>query len=201
MLICAVLVTTIIARERPRPAAGALAVKQEKGVSATEAFELLRKSKHLQIIALVISFAAVGAAIIEQQLNMAAAAAKGATATDSITVFLANVQLWTSIIGFVIQVWLTSKIHRYLGIGFALMILPVSLGTSGVDHAVQCGAVGAGPGPRARPVPPLHRRQDDAGDPLPAAAGGHQAEGEVLRRRDRRSRSQGGRARCCCCSW
>ena len=76
----------------------------------------------------MISFAAVGAAIIEQQLNMAAAASKGRRATDSITVFLASVQLWTSIIGFVIQVWLTSKIHRYLGIGFALMILPVSLG-------------------------------------------------------------------------
>ena len=28
--------------------------------------------------------------------------------------------------------WLTSKIHRYLGIGFALMILPVSLGSTGV---------------------------------------------------------------------
>ena len=28
-------------------------------------------------------------------------------------------------IGFVIQVWLTSRIHRYLGIGFALLILPV----------------------------------------------------------------------------
>src|SRR5204862_6716367 len=86
----------------------------------------------LQIIALVIRCAATGGSIIEQQLNMAAAAVKGASATDSITVFLAGVQLWTSIIGFVVQVWLTSKIHRYLGIGFALMILPVSLGTSGV---------------------------------------------------------------------
>ena len=38
--------------------------------------------------------AAVGAVIIEQQLNMAAAAAKGAHATDSITVFLASVQNW-----------------------------------------------------------------------------------------------------------
>ena len=33
------------------------AVKEEKGVGAAEAFELLRESKHLQIIALVISFA------------------------------------------------------------------------------------------------------------------------------------------------
>src|SRR4051812_18959003 len=131
MAICAVLVTLIIRRESVE-ADPVAAVKKEKGVSALEAFELLRESKHLQIIALVISFAAVGAAIIEQQLNMAAAANKGAGSTDSITVFLASVQLWTSIIGFVIQVWLTSKIHRYLGIGFALMILPVSLGTSGV---------------------------------------------------------------------
>ena len=40
-------------------------------------------------------------------------------------------QLYTSIIGFVIQVWLTSKIQRYLGIGFALLILPISLGMTG----------------------------------------------------------------------
>ncbi len=131
MALCAGLVALIIRRERVEadPVAGA---KNDKGVSATEAFQLLRQSKHLQIIALVISFAAVGAAIIEQQLNMAAQAAKGAGATDSITEFLAQIGLWTSTIGFVIQVWLTSRIHRYLGIGFALMVLPVSLGSTAV---------------------------------------------------------------------
>jgi ATP:ADP antiporter, AAA family len=133
MILSATLVGAIIKRERVDPGAAAAGTgKAHKGVSAIDAFELLRRSKHLQIIALVISFAAIGAAIIEQQLNMAAAAAKGAGATDSITSFLGQVQLWTSSIGFIIQVWLTSKIHRYLGIGFALMILPVSLGTTGV---------------------------------------------------------------------
>ena len=73
----------------------------------------------------------IGAAIIEQQLNMATAASKGAGNTDTITSFLGAVQLYTSVIGFVIQVWLTSKIQRYLGIGFALMILPFSLGVTG----------------------------------------------------------------------
>ncbi len=131
MLICAALVAFIIGREHVE-ADPVAAVKTEKGVSAAEAIRLLRSSTHLQTIALVISFAAVGAAVIEQQLNMAAEAAKGAGATDSITAFLAQVGLWTSSIGFVIQIWLTSKIHRYLGIGFALMILPVSLGGSGV---------------------------------------------------------------------
>ena len=129
LALCGLLVVTIIKREHVESGPAA-AVKEEKGVSATEAFDLLRKSKHLQIIALVISFAAVGAVIIEQQLNMAAAAAKGANATDSITAFLAQVGLWTSSIGFIIQIWLTSRIHRYLGIGFALMILPVSLGST-----------------------------------------------------------------------
>ena len=131
MLLCAFIVSYIIGRESISPDS-ALAGKEEKGVSFAEAFQLLRSSRHLQIIALVISFASIGAAIIEQQLNMAAEAAKGAGGADSITAFLATVGLWMSTIGFVIQVWLTSKIHRYLGIGFALMVLPVSLGTTGV---------------------------------------------------------------------
>ena len=129
LVISAFVVWTII-RRTPVDPATLVEAAEEKGVGFTEAIILLRDSKHLQIIGLVISFAAVGAAIIEQQLNMAAEAAKGQTATDAITVFLAKVQLWTSTIGFIIQVWLTSKIHRYLGIGFALMVLPVSLGAS-----------------------------------------------------------------------
>jgi ATP/ADP translocase/CRP-like cAMP-binding protein len=135
MTVCAALVGYIGGRERMDAGAAPAAAKtggKEKDVSLTEAFSLLRRSRHLQIIALVISFASIGAAIIEQQLNMAAAAAKGAGATDSITAFLAQVALWTSTIAFVIQVWLTSKIHRYLGIGFALLVLPVSMGSSAV---------------------------------------------------------------------
>ena len=63
---------------------------------------------------------------------MATAEAKGQANTDAITAFLAQVTVYLSLIGFVIQVALTSRIHRLLGIGFALMILPVSLGATGV---------------------------------------------------------------------
>lgn len=131
LLVSAFLVWTIMRRTPVDPATVVLA-REEKGVGFTEAIRLLRDSKHLQIIGLVISFAALGAATIEQQVNMAAEAAKGQEATDPITVFLATVQLWTSAIGFVVQVWLTSRIHRYLGIGFALLVLPVSLGASAI---------------------------------------------------------------------
>ena len=98
MFLCAFVVSLIIGRESVRPESS-LSGKEEKGVSAAEAFQLLRSSKHLQIIALVIGFASIGAAIIEQQLNMAAAAAKGAGGADSITAFLAQVGLWMSVIG------------------------------------------------------------------------------------------------------
>ena len=129
MALCAVVVAIIIGRERVEGDTAA-AAKEEQGVGFTEALDLLRQSRHLQIIAMVISFASIGAAIIEQQLNMAAEAVKGAGDTGGITSFLAQVALWTSTIGFIIQVWLTSRIHRYLGIGFALLILPISLGST-----------------------------------------------------------------------
>ena len=132
MAACALIAAFIIRREGLQGVDAGAGARQEKGVSAIEAIDLLRRSKHLQIIALVIALPAIGAVIIEQQLNTAAAASKGAGATDAITAFLAQVQLWTSAISFVIQVWLTSRIHRYLGVGFALMVLPVSLGSTAV---------------------------------------------------------------------
>ncbi|HEX7085036.1 MAG TPA: Npt1/Npt2 family nucleotide transporter [Vicinamibacterales bacterium] len=130
MTVCLVLVVAIIRRERPE-IRGSLTGGEDEGVGAGEALRLLRDSRHLQIISLIIAFAAIGAAIVEQQLNMATEAVKGQANVDSITSFLGEVQLYTSVIGFVIQVWLTSKIQRYLGIGFALLVLPASLGITG----------------------------------------------------------------------
>ena len=130
MLACVGLVILIVRREQSAGRSGAEV--EEKGVGGGEAIRMLRDSKHLQIIAIVIGCAAMGAAIIEQQLNMAAEANLGQGQTDSITAFLAQVTVYLSLIGFAIQVGLTSRIHRLLGLGFALMILPVSLGITGV---------------------------------------------------------------------
>jgi CRP-like cAMP-binding protein/HEAT repeat protein len=130
MLLCLIAVAAVIRRENISDESLPAGAVEEAGVGLKRALELLRGSKHLQIIALVISFAAIGAAIIEQQLNMATEAIKGRSSTDAITGFLAQVQLGTSVIGFIIQIALTSRIHRYLGIGFALLLLPVSLGST-----------------------------------------------------------------------
>jgi ATP:ADP antiporter, AAA family len=127
--IAAVLVLSIEARS-PVQLTTIAKAGEEKGVGGAEALRMLRESRHLQVISLVIAFGAIGAYLIEQQLNMAAEAFKGRGAVDSLTSFLGTVQLYTSLAGFAIQVLATSRIHRILGIGFALLILPVSLGTS-----------------------------------------------------------------------
>ena len=84
------------------------------------------QSRHLRIIALVVGFAAAGAWIVEQQLNMAAEATRGGQGGDAIAAFLAQVNALMSLAGFVVQVALTSRIHRSMGLAFALLLLPVS---------------------------------------------------------------------------
>lgn len=130
MLGSAAAISFVLAREHATADVAGAAVESERGVGAGEALRLLRRSRHLQIIALVIMFAAIGAQIIEQQLNMAAQAAKGRGDIDAITAFLARVGLLMSLAAFFIQAFLTSRIHRFLGIGFALFILPVGLGST-----------------------------------------------------------------------
>ena len=127
LLVCAGIVSVILGREREATASVSAAVDEEKGVSITRAFALLRESKQIQLIAAVISFGLLGALLIDQQLNMAAEMFKGAGQEDSIGAFLAQVRFYVSVAAFVIQVWVTPRIHRYLGIGFALLILPTSL--------------------------------------------------------------------------
>ena len=130
LALCAVVVSMIVRQSRSTDLAGLKEAGKEEGVSSGEAIQMLRRSPHLQVIAAVIAMTSIGAGLIDQQLSMATEAAKGSQGTDAMTAVLADVQVYTSIIGFVIQVWLTSKIQRFLGIGFALMILPIGLGST-----------------------------------------------------------------------
>jgi AAA family ATP:ADP antiporter len=130
LALCAVIVSIIVRQARSTDLAGLEQAGKEEGVSSGEAIQMLRRSPHLQVIAAVIAMTSIGAGLIDQQLSMATEAAKGSQGTDAMTAVLADVQVYTSIIGFVIQVWLTSRIQRFLGIGFALMILPIGLGST-----------------------------------------------------------------------
>lgn len=146
LVLCIGIVTVVLQLERPE-LSGVASVGEEKGVGAGDAIRMLRESKHLQVISLVIAFAAMGAAIIETQLNLAAEAFSGREDESAIGALLGTVQLYTSAFGLVIQIWLTSKIHQYLGIGFALLILPVAMGSTGI-LILSTAALGAASGAR-----------------------------------------------------
>ena len=129
---CMGIVTAVMTRSKGLALKDIASPGKEKGVGRNEAFRMLRESKHLQVIAVVIGLASMGASLIETQLSLAAEEFAGAGETERISALLATVQLYTSFVGFVIQVWLTSVIHRYLGIGVALLLLPISLGGTAV---------------------------------------------------------------------
>ena len=115
-------------------------IDDERGVGGAEALRMLAESPHLRVIALVIGLAAAGATIVEQQVNMVAEAAGGSE--DGITAFLANITMYLSLAGLIVQVGLTSRIHRSLGLAVALLLLPLTLGASGVVVLVT-GAIWA----------------------------------------------------------
>ena len=125
MALCIGIVVLVLRREG-HVIAGAGA-EEEKGVGASEALKLLISSRQIQLIAVIISFGALGAVILDQQLNMAAEEFKGRGQTDAIASFLGAIRFYVSAAGLLIQVFLTSRIHRLLGVGFALMVLPVNI--------------------------------------------------------------------------
>ena len=126
LILCMGVVAMVLGREQAAANVGA-GGDDERGVTMAKAVALLRGSRQIQIIAIIISFGSLGAAILDQQVNMATEIFKGAGQEDAIGAFLAQIRFYTSLAAFVIQVWITPRIHRYLGIGFALLMLPINL--------------------------------------------------------------------------
>ena len=124
LLPCVPLVVVITRQSDQLTLSGVATAGDEKGVGRAEAFRMLRESRHLLIISAVIAFGAMGAGLLDQQLNMAVEETSGDGGAAAMAELLAQVQLALSVASFIIQVWLTSRIHRYLGIGVALLILP-----------------------------------------------------------------------------
>ena len=140
-------IVILVVRREGRVVAGPGGEDELGGLGPVEALRLFRNSRQIQLISVVITFGALGAAILDQQLNMATEEFKGRGETDSMTAFLGSVRFWLSAVGFVIQVFLTSRIHRFLGIGFALLVLPINLGVMAAvivaNHALWAPALGS----------------------------------------------------------
>jgi ATP:ADP antiporter, AAA family len=126
LALCIIIVVFVLRRER-HAVAGPGGEEELGGLGPREALKLLFTSRQVQLIAVVISFGALGAVILDLQVSMAAEEFKGRGQTDALTAFFGTIRFWISAAGFVIQIFLTSRIHRLLGVGFALIVLPFNL--------------------------------------------------------------------------
>ena len=114
----------LMIQRRTRPdATDSFKVKTDT-VGSGEALSMLRQSRHLQIIALIIGFGALGALTLENQFYMVLEDQVGTK--DTITKYIAGMTTVSSFAGFVIQ-FATPRIYSLFGVGFALAILPVNL--------------------------------------------------------------------------
>ena len=147
LAICIAIVVAILRREGEALAPPVGVADEEQGLGGREALRLFLSSRQMQMIAVIITMGAFGAAILDQQLSMATEEFKGRTQTDAMTAFLSWVRASVSFAALVIQVFLTSRIHRLLGVGFALMVLPFSLGAMGAvilaNYALWAPALGS----------------------------------------------------------
>ena len=160
LVVCFFLVIQIQRRSQPREDDSAQPTKETVG--GGQALTMLRQSKHLRLISLVIGFAALGAVTIEQQLNMAAE--QFVSSADGIVGFLARITFYLSAISFVIQVYLLlhephspDPRHRLRTDGVA-----DESGRHRLSHFVQPRSVVDDGGPHYGYLPPLQPGQDDS---------------------------------------
>ena len=118
------IVLAILGPDR-RASSGASGGDVQPAAGLTDAWKLMQESPGLRHIAMLIGFAAVGAVLIDQQLNMAAEQFRGDQ--DAITSFLASVRFLLSTTALLIQVLVVKQIYRRLGVGFAVLTLPLTL--------------------------------------------------------------------------
>ncbi len=106
------------AAQAERPAAGDL--------------DQLRRSRHLRLVAGMFTLSIVVAQIVDLQFNWVVEQAT--TGLADRTAFFGNFYTITGLAAVVFQLAFTSRIHRGLGVGFALRVLPVTLivGTTGL---------------------------------------------------------------------
>ena len=130
-LIGSATIVTVILRQRATAHHTTASADPSPAPAADDAWTLIRRSANLRSIALLISLAAVAAMIVDQQLNLAAEQVHGDD-EDAVTGFLASVRFFLSAGSLLIQLLLVRQIYRLLGIGAAVMMLPVALGASSV---------------------------------------------------------------------
>ena len=126
VLLSAVGVIYLVHRLRPGDLEfGAGATVLAKLEKTTGGFALIQGSRHLQLIAAVLILTVMVARVVDLQFNWAVEQAT--TTLEERTRFYGNFYSIMGISAFLFQLLFTSRIHRVLGVGFAMRILPVTM--------------------------------------------------------------------------
>ena len=111
--------------------------RESKLDRARGGFQILRQSRPLQTIAGVVVLTIMVAQIVDLQFNWAV---EQTTSTlDERTAFFGNFFSAMGIAAFIFQLVFTSRIHRSRGIGFALRVLPVTMGVGTIALFAAAG--------------------------------------------------------------
>lgn len=132
-----ILIMALVHRMRPQeeePAAAATnsSGKLDKMDAAKGGLETIKSSRHLTLIAGVMILTVMVAQVVDVQFNWAVS--RSISGKDAMTAFYGNFFTFMGIAAFLFQLIFTARIHRALGVGFAMRVLPVSMafGTIGV---------------------------------------------------------------------
>jgi AAA family ATP:ADP antiporter len=110
----------------------------DKLEAARGGLQVIRGSRHLQLIAALMFLTVVVANIVDLQFNwameQAVPNAEGGARLDALTAGYGNFYVLMGVSALIFQLLFTARIHRYLGIGVAMRILPftMALGTTGL---------------------------------------------------------------------
>jgi AAA family ATP:ADP antiporter len=144
-VIVVIVVLLVYAVDRRSPAsdetvAGASGLR--KLDEAKGGFDTIRKSRHLGLIAALLTLTVVVAQVVDLQFNWAVQ--ESTTDLEDRGNFFGNFYTIMNISAFLFQLIFAARIHRSLGVGFAMRVLPVSMGIGTLG--VFAAAVAAGPG-------------------------------------------------------
>jgi len=111
-----------------RAASASPAVQPGRMEQTKGGLEALKRSRHLRSIAVVMTLTVMVSQLVDLQFNWAAEQWTHATGLDQRTAFFGNFFSIMGVSAFLFQLAFTARIHRYLGVGFAMRLLPVTMG-------------------------------------------------------------------------
>jgi len=127
-LVATALLLHFVQRSRAGATPARAPTPEDRLEQARGGFETLRRSRHLMSIAAVLALTVMVSQLVDLQFNWAAEQWTHATGLDQRTAFFGNFFSIMGISALVFQLAFTARIHRYLGVGFAMRLLPVTMG-------------------------------------------------------------------------